>query len=189
MSTPRRKRRHVPRTFDITPDSREWHWALSNTEYATRLASVVVEFEHLETAMPMVLRRLLGTTRTDVAGYIYRTLRNPSIKFDILQTLLEKSASNAGLGDDYDRIISQYDEVRKGRNAYAHGLWYTATDGSVLLCKRNEHDLAFLDAKPEPIAALDDLLSKIRALTKLIFDTARLSADEVQLLNNPPRSA
>lgn len=151
-----------------------------------RFALILSEFEHLDsTMMPQVLWRLMGTKHSDVAGYIYRTLRNPRIKYSILETLLEKSSVNAGHADEYDRILALYREVRGIRNNYAHGLWYTNEDGKVFLAKSDDDDLAFFEAKEEPITELGHAITQIRTLRNLIINTVSMTPAELRLLSSP----
>lgn len=186
MNTPKQKRRHKPKKMSRQHSGRAFTLGLTNTDYAMQFALILSEFEHLDsTMMPQVLWRLMGSKHSDVAGYIYRTLRNPNIKYSILETLLEKSSVNAEHPDEYDRILALYREVRGARNDYAHGLWYTAEDGKVFLAKSDDDGLAFFDAKEEPITALGHALVQIRTLKNLIIDTVSISPAELRRLSSP----
>lgn len=187
MNTPKQKRRHTPKNVSGHNSGKSFTLGLTNVDYATRFALILSEFEHLDSMlMPQVLWRLMGSKHSDVSGYIYRTLRNPNIKLDILRTLLEKSSVNVNHPDQYDEILTLYQEVRSRRNDYAHGLWYTRSDNVVFLAKSDDDGLAFFEAKEEPLSALGEAITKIRTLKNLIFETVSLSPEEIQLLSSPP---
>ncbi len=119
--------------------------------------------------MPRVLAILLGMEDTAPAGYVYRALRNPNIRSDVMRALLEKAPRNVKLGKEFDELISEYEAVRSGRNGYAHGLWYTHDSGAVFLARRDEHGYGLLEAKPEPISALDKLRARIGRLAMSVY--------------------
>jgi hypothetical protein len=62
--------------------------SLTNPEYASRFAEILSGFEHLEAAMPRILAILLGMGDFKPAGYVYRALRNPNIRSDVMRALL-----------------------------------------------------------------------------------------------------
>ncbi|MEQ1718798.1 MAG: hypothetical protein ABL907_22895 [Hyphomicrobium sp.] len=187
MNTPKQKRRHKPKNVSSKNSGKRFVLALENQEYALKFALILSEFEHLDSMlMPQVLWRLMGSKHSDVSGYIYRTLRNPSLKLSILKTLLERSSVNVHHPDQYDQILTLYEEVRGRRNDYAHGLWYTRDgDGAVFLAKRDDDGLAFFEAKEEPITALGETITKIRTLKNLIYETVSVSPEELRLLSSP----
>jgi hypothetical protein len=84
----------------------------------------------------------------------------------VTKALLEKAPHNADKGDEYDAVLAEFNGILEGRNAYAHGLWFTqAETGRVLLAKKDEHGFAFFDAREEPIENLQALLNQIRQFT------------------------
>lgn len=152
---------------------------LSNPEYARKFASLVSEFEHMETHMPNLLAALMGLEHAQSAAYVYRTLRNPSIRASVLKELLEKAPCNEALGDEFDVLLSEYEAARVQRNAYVHGLWYTSLDDrSVWFSRSDDGGLGFYKAKKEPIKNLDAVLKLIRSLTQKLA---------LMRLGDPPR--
>jgi hypothetical protein len=172
MNTPPKKRRHAPAFPDQkgAPKSGHYVGSLENEEYAKRFACILSEFEHLEARMPGVLAILLGTTDINSVGYVYRTLRNPNIRRDVMKALLEKAPLNKDRGEEFDALLSEYNSIRKARNDYAHGLWYTEENGSVMLAREAEHGFGMMEAAPEPIKELDDLVARIRKLTWSVIE-------------------
>jgi hypothetical protein len=194
MNTARKKRRYSP--VGVGPSGPPWPdglfvGSLRNPEYATRFAAILSQFEHLEAAMPRILTILLGMTDAKPAGYVYRALRNPNIRSDVMRTLLEKAPHNAQLGDEFDDLLTEYEAVRSGRNGYAHGLWYTHEKSkAVFLARRDEHGWGLLQAQPEPIEALDNLLKRIGDLLTTIHRVDAKVRPRKQLrVGNPPQSA
>jgi hypothetical protein len=181
MNTPRSSKRRYEWRPDVgnVPDG-PFVSGLSNPEYASWFASVLTEFEHLESYMPRVLAVLLGTSDDAPAGYVYRALRNPSIRYNVLRDLLEKAPHNKKRSEQYDDILAKYNVVRKGRNDYAHGLWFTQVDTkAVYLARRDDHGYAFFDAKAEPLDALKTLRAQIGELLSSLFVV--VEADRRQL--------
>jgi hypothetical protein len=175
MNIPRQKKRHKVQFELPTVPSGTYVSALANEQYAIRFARIITEFEHLESQMPRVLAELIGIKYIwpmSPAGYIWRVLRNPSIKTDVLRRLLEMAPNNKNADEKFDQILSEYDELRTKRNHLAHGLWFTnEEDMSVYLAISDPHGLDFMKAKPIPISDLDNLLLKIRGLlTRIVIE-------------------
>jgi hypothetical protein len=190
MNTPPKKRRHAPEFPDQSglPESGQYVGSLNNAEYAKRFAWILSEFEQAEALMPDVLAILLGATDTRSVGYVYRSLRNPNIRQAVMKALLEKAPLNKDRGTEFDALLSEYGSIRTARNEYAHGLWYTEDDGTVLLARSAEHGFGMMEAEPEPLEALDQLVKRIRDFT---WSVVRLQRDErkKQRAEHPPQSA
>ena len=138
--------------------------------------------------MPRVLTVLLGLPDERPAGYVYRALRNPSARIDVLRDLLEKSPSNKNKSQQYDELISKYQTVRSGRNAYAHGLWWTDSEtNAVYLARRDEHGFAFFDAQPEPLDNLKALHMQIGDLIRFLHQTIAEDLRQLQQPQGNPR--
>ncbi|MTD94968.1 hypothetical protein GIW81_11565 [Hyphomicrobium sp. xq] len=179
MNTPRKKRRYKWQ-IDLNggpPGGEAYTCALTNEKYGALLANIISAFEHLETAMPQLLSILLGLQDERTAGYVYRTLRNPNIRHDVLRELLEMSPNNAQLGDEYDGLLSEYSALRTARNDYAHGLWFTRSrDGAVFLSKSDDHGFGYFTATPEPIENLAKVRDRILVLESEVRKTASAHA-------------
>lgn len=167
MNTPRKRRRFNISEYmaasDAAPKGSFVH-ALTDAEYAKRLARIVSEFEHVETYMPKLLATLMGRGSVMNAAFVYRTLKNPQIRLAVMTTLLENSPSNQELGDDFTALLDDYDKARQARNAYVHGLWFTGSEGVFLARSDEVHGQGYRRAALEPIAKLDATLTLIRSI-------------------------
>jgi hypothetical protein len=118
---------------------------------------------------------------TQSARVIYHTLRNPSIKLDILRTLLERAPLNSTLGPEFDGIMGGYDARRKARNDMVHGLWWTDSAGCTYAARLSINSYPILDAKEVTAATFDELIA---AQQQFMAELYLLAA---QLLERPPR--
>ena len=141
--------------------------------------------------MPSILAILLGMADDKPAGYVYRALRNPNIRSDVMRTLLEKAPHNTHRGEEFDKLLAEYEAVRTGRNGYAHGLWYTHEEtGAVFLARRDEHGYGLLQALPEPIEELDALLQRIGELSSFVdLVDSKVRPRKPLRIGSPRRSA
>lgn len=145
--------------------------SLQNDEYAGRLARIVSEFEVMESYMPRLLAALMGTQDTISASYIYSKLRSPNARLNMMKYLLEENPVNRELGQEFDKIITDYNVARKGRNNFVHGRWYTSTENnSVYFARQSSDDINFLRARKLSITKLDELITLISSiLNRLIL--------------------
>jgi hypothetical protein len=104
------------------------------------------------------------------ARVVYHTLRNPSIKFDILRTLLESSPTNTGLGAEFDKLLTDYNSLRIERNQLAHGLWWTDSSGRVHYAQHALNGQAILEAKEVTVPAIKGQLAAQRAFRKYLYE-------------------
>ncbi|MGE0628147.1 MAG: hypothetical protein AB7O43_10015 [Hyphomicrobiaceae bacterium] len=146
----------------------QWSYGLFNQKHATRYAQFLSQFEVIESSMPFRLAQLMGLNddkQIQAAGYVYRTLRNPSIRLEVMRTLLHKAPHNKNKPDSWDYMLSEYSVVRNTRNDYAHGLWFTNDiDSTVLLAKSDPHGFAFMEAEPISTDVMDEALQRLRRL-------------------------
>ena len=180
MSPTPKKKRHGWQPVAL-PEKRGKAYAynLTNRDYVERFAAILTQFEHLESRMPLVLAVLLGVPDERIAGYVYRALRSPNLRLEVMRDLLQKSPNNVELGPEYDQILAEYDALRSARNGYVHGLWFTeTTTGEVLLAKRDEHGFAFLAAQEEPITSLIDVQTRIAVLRSRVDYAVQADFDQ-----------
>jgi len=173
MTTKPTKRHHAPKLPQSAGKKRlSGHYvgSLENVESAKRFACILSEFEHVEALMPGILAILLGTTDINSVGDVYRSLRNPNIRRDVMLDLLEKAPLNKERSEEFDALLSEYRSRRKARNDYAHALWYTESDGSVTLARSSEHGFGMMEAVAEPLKALNNLVQRIRAFTWSVIE-------------------
>jgi hypothetical protein len=173
MSTPRNSRRHVSEKFDqelLEHRSTDWTAGIHDLDIAACFAHIISEFEHIEDGMVSVFAGLLGVQESAPARVVYHTLRNPSIKFDILRTLLESSPTNTGLGAEFDKLLTDYNSLRIERNQLAHGLWWTDSSGRVHYAQHALNGQAILEAKEVTVPAIKGQLAAQRAFRKYLYE-------------------
>lgn len=106
-----------------------------------------------------------------------------------MKGLLEKAPHNKNSSELYDEILEEYDAIRIARNDYVHGLWYTQQDnGRVLLARYSEHGWGLLDAKEEPVEALDSLNLRIRKLWLRLMTEVAPDLHGTRHLTHPQQS-
>jgi hypothetical protein len=189
MSTPHTKKRYKPPTLNQSRPNGHYISGLANPEYAQAFAAIATEFEHLELNLSNVFAFLLGAEDEQAAGYVLRAMQSAQMRLDVMKALLHRAPFNATTEELYDHILAEYDEVRKLRNGYVHGLWDTNADtGEVYWTRRTEHGHWFLETKPEPLQNLIDAVDRIRALniTILISVRSQLAARRKQRAERPP---
>lgn len=172
MNTPPTIKRFKPPNISISEmRTGTWALALEDDAYKIALARIITDFEHLEYTMPNVLTALLHTPWSDAAGYVYRSLRSPKIRSDLMWHLLEVAPHNMRAPPFLDSILTEYGKIRTLRNEYAHGLWSTNLDTKqTYLARFPEHgDWMPGESKPEPIEALLALAERIGALKVRIW--------------------
>jgi hypothetical protein len=180
MSTPRKIRRHADAQFDeklLAQRAVDWTAGILDLDIAACLASIISEFEHIEESMVSVFAGLLGAQSSLPARVVYHTLRNPSIKLDVLRTLLESSPNNSGLGPEFDKLLVDYNTVRSDRNRLAHGLWWTDSAGLVYFAPHALNGEAMSNATEVTIKHMNQWLELQRA-----FKTELLEVHVVKLL-------
>lgn len=182
MNTPPTKKRFKGFSMPEIPNG-TWVGALTSEKYLATLGQIATEFEHLEHAMPIVLSGLIGISDSRVAGYIYRSIRNPAARKGLMWHLLELAPHNQSAPEMFDEILRAYDSIRVRRNEYVHGLWSTKQDdGTVYLARFPEHGgWTPGEAEPEPIEALNSLVMDIKELRGRIWREAQAYIGEVVL--------
>jgi len=120
--------------------------------------------------MVSVFAGLLGLQESAPARLVYHTLRNPSIKFEILRTLLESSPTNTGLGAEFDKLLTDYNTLRIERNQLAHGLWWTDSSGRVYFAQHSLNGYAILAAKEVTVTAIKAQLTAQRTFRRELYD-------------------
>jgi hypothetical protein len=170
MNTPPKRRRFTWNFPEQETPVGPFVSGLDNPEYSVRLASIIVEFNFLESHMPFVLSLLMGMENEQPAGYVYRAIRSANSRLEVMHELLHKSKDNENKEDEYDELLRHFNEVRIARNRYAHGLWFTHEETSqVYFSATDEHGFGFLASVEEPLCALDLLVNEIRMLAKRVL--------------------
>lgn len=142
-------------------------YGLGDERYQKALGEIAASYEHLEGAMPYVLAALMGTADDTAAGYVYRTIRNPRTRSDLMWRLLESAPHNANAPEWFDDILRAHDSIRKRRNDYMHGIWSLRTDDrSTFLAVFPEHGPYMpSEARREPLENLTGLVEETKQLT------------------------
>jgi hypothetical protein len=188
MNTPPKKKRFTPPDFSKPFPQGTIAYGLTRDDYKVALAQIVADFEHLEFQMPAVLQALLQTPWSDAAGYVYRSIRGPSIKINLMQHLLHVAPHNVDTPEFIDEILWEYGAIRKARNEYVHGLWTThLDDNSVYLARFPEHGewMERYESEPEPLEALGALAErigrlKVRVWTEVLPYLAKLRQQHLE---------
>lgn len=97
---------------------------LHNDEMATLVGKVVTGLVEIEETMIAIMAILMGGLNSP-ARQIFRSLNSEDARVKIMRSLLERHPLNRDKGQEFDDIIDLFVEVKKKRNAYAHGLWHT----------------------------------------------------------------
>lgn len=176
MNTPAKIKRHqLPRSFGNAPDG---HYAagIVQKDIGAAFAKFVTSFEELDAQMSAVLAILLGGHDKTTAGYVLRSIRNPSTKRDLMSDLLRQAKVNEDLPEQYDKILREYDKISIERNQLVHGRWFTLIpeddvigERRVFLSRSNEHDLAFFLAEEFKNEDLEPWFERLTTLTRDII--------------------
>ncbi|MGB3625687.1 MAG: hypothetical protein WA989_07660 [Henriciella sp.] len=171
---PKIKRHELPDAFSDMPDG-NYAAGIVEKQIGAKFAKFVTTFEELEAHMATTLAVLLGGHDHTTAGYVLRSIRNPSTKRDVMRDLLQKAAVNQNLSEEYDALLKEYGDIAVERNQLVHGRWFTlildddpVTKRKVFLSRSDEHGLAFLLANEVHHEDFDPWFDRLNALTKTI---------------------
>ncbi|HEX8482872.1 MAG TPA: hypothetical protein VF650_13300 [Allosphingosinicella sp.] len=194
MNTPPKKRRHdkdkALETLERAKPRGAWAHSLDNPEYAISLAGIVAGFVHLESNMVKVLAVLLGMKDTHTARYVWRSVKSPRGRIEMLRVLLQEAPENIDAEDHYDFILSEFSRINSRRNDFVHGQWYTDIlgSGAVMLAKLNTdpHGFGFHAAEPVELKELQTLQADIGELHRFINMWVIPAFGPRQLSEHPP---
>lgn len=195
MNTPKQRKRYAPTwpdfkvTFGDESGGKAFGLALSNPEYAALLGRICAAFEHLEDAMARVLAVLLNDSEENTAGYLLRSLKAPRARFDLMHNLLTLAPQNKDLGDEYDKLIDEYWELGRARNAYVHGRWFTREDGVVFFATVDEHGWTFMRVTKADKKDMEKLVERIAGMHSKIMNVAHADLTKRRLRAKPPPQA
>ncbi len=131
-------------------------------------ANIVCRFVNLEERMADIFALLLGTPDTTNARFVFRTLKSPRARIDVLETLLEKSPKNAKADTFFDEVIAEFEEINSQRNKLVHGAWTTHDSGKTFVAEFLE-EYGLLRAREITDKELEALLNRIGMLSSLIM--------------------
>lgn len=196
MNTPPKKRRHdtakAVEQLEREKPPGAYASSLSNPDYAIRLAGIVSEFVHLETNMIKVLAVLLGMKDTHTARYVWRSVKSPKGRIEMLRTLLQEAPENIEAPDLYDVILSDFGSINARRNDFVHGQWFTEmSTQKVMLAKLNTdpHGFGFHAAAAIELTELQGLHEDIRSLNQLINYQVGIALFVKRLAEHPPQTS
>lgn len=195
MNTPPKKRRHnkakALEQLEREKPPGAFVSSLNHPQYAIRLAGIVSAFVHLETNMVKVLAMLLGMKDTHTARYVWRSVKSPKGRIEMLRVLLQEAPENMDLPDLYDVILSDFASINARRNDFVHGQWYTeVSNQTVMLAKLNTdpHGFGFHAAEPVELKELETLHADIRSLNQFINQQVGMTLWLKRLAERPPSS-
>ena len=169
MNTPRSKppkrfTNQRPRKIGRTPEpDGEYKNGLFNDDYLNLVGKIITYLPNLEERMIEFMALLMGGDQAP-ARQVFRSLNSEDAKLKILTSLLEDSPLNKNKGAEYDEAISLFATVKKKRNAYAHGLWYTHESSRVWLAEASSDELFFFDKREVKIGELTATLQEMADL-------------------------
>lgn len=123
--------------------------ALKDPSWTMMLGALVANFTHLEMDCSFLLARLMGTDWQS-AFILLSTINSASTREAALRAILEESPRNAGLGPDYDDLLSDFLRINRARNRYVHGVWTTDCRTQKVYLNRVGADISALSAMNEP---------------------------------------
>ena len=106
---------------------------------------------------------LLGGRHTP-ARQVFRSLSSEDARIKILKSLLQDAPQNKDKGPEYDEIIALFATVKKRRNAYAHGLWYTHESNRVWLAEASPDELSFFEKREVKKKELETVIHQMNDL-------------------------
>lgn len=138
---------------------------LHNDEMAALVGKIITGLIPIEETMIAIMAILMGGLNSP-ARQIFRSLNSEEARVKIMTTLLERHPINRDKGQEFDDIISLFSEVKKKRNAYAHGLWHTHNDSGRVFLAELSADIfpAFLTQRE---VRKPELLESLRRMNEL----------------------
>lgn len=122
-----KKKARLPKS----PDGR-YHAGLFNQEIGAAVASIIAQLPHIEERMIQVMAILIGDNNAP-AREIFRSLNSEDARVKVMRSLLHTAQRNMAKGPEFDELIDLFVEIKKKRNSYAHGQWWTHQSGRVFL--------------------------------------------------------
>lgn len=113
------KRKKVP----YGPDG-QYKGGIHNDQIALWVGSIITFIPHIEERMINFLALLMGD-HSSPARQVFRSLNSEVARIKIMRSLLEQAPINQEKGQEFDDVLDLFAEVKKKRNTYAHGLWWT----------------------------------------------------------------
>jgi hypothetical protein len=113
-----------------------------------------------------IMALLLGG-RNAPARQVFRSLNSEDARVRVMRSLLEQASINKDKGKEFDEIIDIFVEIKKKRNAYAHGLWSTHDSGRVFLQETSTDPInSFMSEREVKTGELNAALNRVRELFK-----------------------
>jgi hypothetical protein len=142
---------------------------LHNPEFAALVGQIITDLPHVEERMISFMALLLGDVSAP-AQQVFRSLHSEDSRVKVMRVLLEKSKINQDKGQEFDDLLDLFVEVKKRRNALAHGLWSTHSSGRVFLAEPTTDEFhSFITQREIKKTELTHTLNRIDALNKLAF--------------------
>lgn len=177
MSTPRSKRPtrfgDAPRMMHMQVPDGTSSSGLIEPRFAQLIGCIITHWTHLEEAMIQVMSSLLG----EVPGpgrQVFRAIISEHARVKVMTALLEQAAINRSKGRWYDDVIAEFDSLRKIRNNFTHGLWWTHEHGEVFFAEpKIEEGGYFNPQRKVSLSELEDANDRIIGLSRKIWFEVR----------------
>lgn len=154
--------------------SRGLRWGLHNKTFALKLAQIATLFEHLEDETSVFLSRL-ANCEPDTALFLYRAIKSPRARKEVLEALLHRALQNAECGSQYDEVIREFWACANLRNKYVHGRWWTGTDKTkrVFFAPATDDGKEMGKALPASVVHMDWVIHRIQRAHQLTMLVSR----------------
>lgn len=139
--------------------------SLQNRELLVLVGQIITYLPQIEERMIDVMALLMGG-QISPARQVFRSLHSEDARVKVMRAMLEHSRMNRDKGQDFDDIIDLFDEVKRTRNAYAHGLWrtHTATGRAFLQEATADETATFLSEREVKKGELETVLKRMTEL-------------------------
>jgi hypothetical protein len=130
MNMPRTRplvRFDLPKTKNKrSPRGPDGHYvgSLQNETLLLLVGKIITYLPQIEERMIDIMSLLMGD-KLAPGRQIFRSLHSEDARVEVMRAMLEHSRINRDKGQEFDDIIDLFAEVKRARNAYAHGLWRT----------------------------------------------------------------
>ena len=143
-----------------------WITGIVNPDIAKRFTDVVTHFVFLEEDMAALLAFLLGADDPAPSSYVFRAIRSPKTRVDVMKALLEDAPHNRSRESDCDDMLTEFSAISKQRNGYVHGVWWTGKVTGSAYVSEFLNELSLLSSREVPPSEFDALLKRIHDLRK-----------------------
>ncbi|OJX50621.1 MAG: hypothetical protein BGO81_20420 [Devosia sp. 66-22] len=128
----------------------------------------------VEDAMSQVLARLIGTKNQEAATEIFHTLTAQSTRLPVMKALLQNTAMNANMPEEFDAVIDAFDKLNTERNRYVHDYWFTQEPNGPVYLSPSGRSFVIATLDGARVVTADELNGFRARCTDLLQKTALL---------------